>query len=346
VHNFTLTIVIPTYNRNRELNFTIGILLPQLSKFVNLVVLDNCSPIPVSDTVSELIDSSPFGKFVSVVTNNINIGGDANIVRCFEHSSGDWIWIVADDDVPDENAVSIIQATIEKNPRVGIVNYYAPCATHPVRGRSVSSSGVAEYIRNMDSFGSHLFLPASVYKSEVARKYIKIAHRSIHTLSAHISVALCYMQDGGSSHQSHETIIRFKEDYTATAGWSRLAFGLGCGVLSDLIHNSSDRRLLKKKIADFLPFRTMYAEALVISRDRRSNRCGYLNYSAAINRVFLNRDNIFRFLFGKLLSVTLLFPDLSFSVFVFILEKLKGKPPSMARMKASSDMLSFFQEDR
>ncbi|WP_189048402.1 glycosyltransferase family 2 protein [Aliidongia dinghuensis] len=335
-----MTIVIPTYDRNRQLLETVKALLPQFGGGINMVILDNCSPVPVAETLAPHLSEYP----ISVVRNNCNIGADANIVRCFEYADGEWVWVLADDDVPDPNAISIVRRTIKDNPALGLINYYAPCATHPVRTQTKFSHGVGEYIANMDSFGSHLFLPSSIYRASEARKYMKIAHRNIHTLAAHLSLALCYMQNGGVACQSSETIVRFKNDYTAAVGWSRLAFGLGCSSLPDLIHDAQHRRLLRRKIASFLPFKTMYAEALIISRDRISDRYGHFMYKAAVGRIFSGVGMPKKHALGLVLALSLLFPRIAFWTVSRVLTTIKGSPPNVTRMRAAEDMLSFHWE--
>ena len=341
---FSLTIVIPTYNRNHLLAETVAVLLPQLSADIDLVVLDNHSSTPVADTLTPYLREHVGGKFASIVRNRQNIGGDANIVRCFEYASGDWIWVLADDDMPSHDAVSLIKASVAKVPNLGLLNYFAPCTTHPHRTKTTISQGISAYIENMDAFGAHLFLPASIYRATVARKYLKVAHRNIHTLAAHVSIALCYMQDGGIACQSSEIIVRFKEEYTASVGWSRLAFGLGCSLLPDLLHEARDRRRLRKKIAEFLPFKTMYAESLIISKDRPVGRYGYFMYKEAINRIYLKSGDFKKFSLGSFLSITLLFPNLSYDMASCILRRIKGSPSGMSKMRAAEDMLSFYIE--
>ena len=341
-NEFSLTVVIPTYGRNHLLAETVAVLLPQLSDDIDLVILDNHSPIPVIDTLAPYLSEHVGGKFVSIVRNRQNIGADANIVRCFEYANGDWVWVLADDDAPSHDAISLIKASIAEAPNIGLINYYAPCVTHPQRTETTVSQGIGAYIENMDAFGSHLFLPASVYRVDVAHKYLKIAHRNIHTLAAHISIALCYMQDGGIACQSSKIIVRFKEEYAASVGWSRLAFGLGCSLLPDLLHDPRHRQQLRRKIAEFLPFKTMYAEALIISRDRPAGRYGYFMYREAIKRIYFGSGNIAKFLLGNLLSMTLIFPNVSYILASGILEKIKRSPSGMSKMRSSEDMLSFY----
>ncbi|RZK28376.1 MAG: glycosyltransferase family 2 protein, partial [Hymenobacter sp.] len=106
-----LTIAIPTYNRNERLARSLEILVPQLSAGVKLVIIDNCSSVPIKDTVEPYLLSN-----VKVVRNTYNIGMAANILRCFENCDTEWLWVLGDDDPPHKNAVEIIIQEIKAHP--------------------------------------------------------------------------------------------------------------------------------------------------------------------------------------------------------------------------------------
>jgi abequosyltransferase len=78
-----LTIAIPTYNRSEQIKATISLLLPQLTPECFLLIIDNHSDVPVSESLAALLATLPQSQY-SIVRNRVNIGGNANIVRCFE----------------------------------------------------------------------------------------------------------------------------------------------------------------------------------------------------------------------------------------------------------------------
>lgn len=80
-----LSICIPTWNRNRELSRTISMLIPQIQPGVDIVVLDNCSNIPVSETLP-----AEFIRHVKIIRHAVNLGSCANVMRCFEVAVNDW----------------------------------------------------------------------------------------------------------------------------------------------------------------------------------------------------------------------------------------------------------------
>jgi acetyltransferase-like isoleucine patch superfamily enzyme len=103
-----LSVTIPTYNRVRFLKQTLDVLLPQLRDGVEVMVLDNCSP----DGTWEYLETLE-GKVVCV-KHERNIGGDNNIMACFARSTGQYVWLLCDDDLPCRNTVSCLLEAIEK----------------------------------------------------------------------------------------------------------------------------------------------------------------------------------------------------------------------------------------
>ncbi|MGC4048692.1 MAG: glycosyltransferase family 2 protein [Paludibaculum sp.] len=100
-----LSIVIPTYRRNDCVVENVRRLLPQLDRpDVELIVLDNCSPVPVAQSLETAFGAEIFGK-LSVVRNAGNLGLTGNSLRIFEMGQGEYIWPLCDDDAVLPNAV-------------------------------------------------------------------------------------------------------------------------------------------------------------------------------------------------------------------------------------------------
>ena len=91
-----LEIMIPTYNRAKYLDYTLNALLHSPFKDCRIIVRDNASP----DNTPEICEkySKLFKNFV-IIRNKFNIGGNANILRCYEDASLDYVWVLADNDL-------------------------------------------------------------------------------------------------------------------------------------------------------------------------------------------------------------------------------------------------------
>ena len=117
-----LTIAIPTYNRNDILEQNIGLLLPQLNSDCKLLIIDNHSSIPVEETLNPYILKFPHVS-IEVIRNRVNVGGNANVLRCIEFCETEYLWILSDDDPVLNNAVETIFKYIHGTQVYDFVNF-------------------------------------------------------------------------------------------------------------------------------------------------------------------------------------------------------------------------------
>jgi glycosyltransferase involved in cell wall biosynthesis len=102
-----LTVCIPTYNRAGYLKQTLDVLPPQVSPEVEVIVSDNCSS---DDTWAYLGTLS--GR-VERFRHNTNVGADANMFACLQRGTGQYVWMLCDDDLPCSNTVACILRAIK-----------------------------------------------------------------------------------------------------------------------------------------------------------------------------------------------------------------------------------------
>ena len=117
-----LSICIPTYNRAEWLRLSLEALLPQITKTngrVELVVSDNCSP----DHTPEVVKKSMEGGNFRYHRNQANIGGNPNFFLLVNDLAyGDYVWVLGDDDLVRENAVTKILDVLEAYHNLDYVN--------------------------------------------------------------------------------------------------------------------------------------------------------------------------------------------------------------------------------
>ena len=93
-----LSICIPTFNRLPYLKEAIDALLPQIEKTmpgqVEFLVSDNCSTDGTADYLAAMQSNR-----LRFWTNEVNIGGDRNFLKCISEARGDYVWLVGDDDL-------------------------------------------------------------------------------------------------------------------------------------------------------------------------------------------------------------------------------------------------------
>ena len=148
--NSLLTIAIPTFNRNQILVKNLEILLPGLSDWVELLVVDNCSEVPVSDSLSVLRCAYP-DKKITIHRNSVNIGANSNILRCIEQVKSKYIWIIGDDDFIDTNILRSIYDKINLDNPVWINLCEDISKCQPVRSKALVCKSLSEFLAELKS---------------------------------------------------------------------------------------------------------------------------------------------------------------------------------------------------
>jgi glycosyltransferase involved in cell wall biosynthesis len=107
-----LSICIPTYNRASFLETILASLTEQIyysgrSGDVEIIVSDNCS----SDNTVDILER--FDGKIKFWRNSVNIGPDANFLKLFSESSGQYVWLPGDDDSVRRDSISYILRMID-----------------------------------------------------------------------------------------------------------------------------------------------------------------------------------------------------------------------------------------
>jgi glycosyltransferase involved in cell wall biosynthesis len=106
-----LSICIPTYNRIRFLKELLPSVLGQIDMGgVELVVSDNASTDGTGDYLRTL--NHPCLRWW---TNDSNIGGDRNFLKCVSEARGEYVWLFGDDDIMPNDAVGRVVEFLRKN---------------------------------------------------------------------------------------------------------------------------------------------------------------------------------------------------------------------------------------
>lgn len=91
-----VSVVIPTYNRMDRLEEAIESVAEQIYEPIELLVVDDCSDVPVEDTLS--YDHDRTFERLEVIRHDENRGGSAARNTGIEAASGDYIALLDDDD--------------------------------------------------------------------------------------------------------------------------------------------------------------------------------------------------------------------------------------------------------
>lgn len=144
-----LEIFIITYNRKKYLEHTLHQVYAKGSpvRDFHITILDNKSTDGSSELIDKTIADFPNSKHI---IHNRNIGGNANIARCYELAQKDYFWILCDDDEIDFRAwESVEEAILKEDADAVVVSNYI----HPKQGTA-------------QLLGQLSFVPAGIYKTE------------------------------------------------------------------------------------------------------------------------------------------------------------------------------------
>ena len=183
--NETINIYIPSYNRPDQCLETLRKLVPQinLNENIKIYVLDNCSDINYQEYFLKTNDISKYinQDKLKIKRNNLNIGMSANIMRCFEYSVVEkgWLWILSDDDYINDNAIEIIQDSVNHcEKEVGFVKFSSNRLKHPNGIIIESPKKLIDFISDDPKvrFNSYIFLTNLVYRIEAFKGAVSNAY--------------------------------------------------------------------------------------------------------------------------------------------------------------------------
>ncbi len=204
-----LSVCIPTYNRPAKLRQLVEALLAQLTSECELVILDNCSEPDAGEGLQDLLVDFKVCP-VRVIRNAANVGGNANILRCFEMAQGEWVWVTGDDDLPENHAVASLLAESRSNSEAVFINFASNILDlrGPLREKTVRAEGLAGLIEAVDNFSNLLFVSAGIYRRKVLIGHLRQAYAYIDTCGPHLAlVFLSLLNNGGITLLSHRRTI-------------------------------------------------------------------------------------------------------------------------------------------
>lgn len=113
----TFSFVLPAY-KGRYLKESISSILEQDNTDFELIVVDDCSPEPIQQIVSEFNDER-----ITYYRNEQNIGGKNLVAQwnhCLEYAKGDYVILATDDDLYESNFLSSFVPLIKNYPDVNL----------------------------------------------------------------------------------------------------------------------------------------------------------------------------------------------------------------------------------
>lgn len=111
-----LTVAIPTYNRAGLLAECLETVLAQNFGDFELLVVDNCSTDETQDVVRAIADPR-----LRLVVNDRNLGPAGNGRRCVDLATGDYLYVMFDDDLMEPENLALKVAALDAFPSASFV---------------------------------------------------------------------------------------------------------------------------------------------------------------------------------------------------------------------------------
>lgn len=137
-----LSLCIPTYNRSEYLTALLDRILAQNEPDIEVVISDNAS----TDNTAEVVECyRPKFSSLVYVRQPENIGMDRNFLAIVENATGDYAWMIGDDDCLEPGAIARVKRALTEWPdvaglQVGVMNYDIDLKT-ALGPRSMASGG-------------------------------------------------------------------------------------------------------------------------------------------------------------------------------------------------------------
>lgn len=112
----TITIAIPSYNKENQIKRCIESALGNESLVEKIILIDNCS----TDRTFEI--AKQYEPRITCILNDTNIGMSGNFNRCIELCDTDWLMILHADDIILPNAIEKYRNLIDCYPQIGLIH--------------------------------------------------------------------------------------------------------------------------------------------------------------------------------------------------------------------------------
>jgi hypothetical protein len=195
----SLTIAIPTYDRPEQLTKTVRAVFDAgFPDCVELLILDNASPVAAKAILEERLPAC--ASRVTFLRNVGNIGLAANVLRCFEHARGKWVWVLSDDDTPLPAAVkTALLATERAIPSDVLLKFNSANGGHAAEhARIANIEELAIRCRDTGFYSNLLFISSSVFRTEVMRRHLSTGYHWGYSIAPHIAILLTCIPAGAT----------------------------------------------------------------------------------------------------------------------------------------------------
>ncbi len=261
----SITIAIPTYNRPEKLRRLVEQIVPQLTDEFQIIIIDNCSDIPVSDYI--VYSEIP----LQIHRNKINVGGNTNVMRCFEYTTTEWIWVLGDDDNLQDGDLNTVLTASQEHKTALAINFSSCSKFSPVRNSTHSAKGLHDLLEMIENFSHLLWIPSNLFHISLLRDHIKLGNLFSYSHATQLVPLLLAASKGGEVVLSSRTVMIHGEP-DPNDSWNYLTAMTGMGILLDLPMTVMQRRLLARSIQDMISLSYELVQLSYVSKHNLSEQ--------------------------------------------------------------------------
>jgi hypothetical protein len=234
-NNNILTIAIPVYNDNDLLINQLSRIKKQLQGNIKISIYDNMSIPSVRSIVKEKYPD--YQNWLDIKENVLNIGADANILRCFVECETKWLWVLSVNDFIDDNAIINIFKQIYLYEEAVLINFIDS-------DKSIKTIGFKDFCENAPSYGRAFFISACIYNNAELRKELIYYYSYLSSNNGQLLLVLKYLENyGGMCVFSNIKIL----SYETPATWSKNSFISRSLLIFDAFDQGT-RKIFKKSL--------------------------------------------------------------------------------------------------
>jgi glycosyltransferase involved in cell wall biosynthesis len=264
----TLSIFIPTFNREAKLNELLNQLNSINNNYCNVNIIDNCSVDNTMEVVNDFMKNAIFPLYYN--RNEVNVGLSGNLIKCIENCKTDWLWIIGDDDLINVEAFNILSElnlNLISDDTI-YINFSTPNLF--VRKSKFYSTSLEEFVFNLDSFSNFIFISSSIINIKHLKKHLRFSYIYANTLVPYIPILLSGLKDNNNFKVVFsDKIIATFVNPNKNEKWSYFNYYLNIDSLLEFFSDSkSDNYLLfNKKILETFIVDLNYLNSILLNKE-------------------------------------------------------------------------------
>lgn len=305
-----LSIVIPTYNREKELFRLLTSInnAEDNNKLYEVLIIDNNS----NYDLKEQIKKTNLNYSVRLINNHFNVGMSSNLLNCFYHCKTNWIWTISDDDVIDCNAITTIIKDIneEKDPDICLLKYSTIGTKQIGKEKDLKVENNEElldyYLKSRPiRSGNLVFFSNNVFNLKNLKNYLIKGYEFSYTYIPFLIPVFFALKNGKKVRFRKTEIIKYQ--HPGDLFWSLNKIGLGLSTINHLqLDLTTDYKKKFLRVVMSINFKTMFLDLLHQDNNNRAKMYNF--FYRIIYKDFLSIQEKIIF---RLLLFCLIFPNFS-----------------------------------